>query len=111
MAYFLAYFGLVELLVNFRQRLRFLHINMWWQVQQGKLLRSICYYVIGLDLRLFEMVGIREPKNFESNHFALFKRLLQQQTCCHGGYLREIRAFPLTLKPMEPLNLVDTKFQ
>ena len=37
-AYFLASFVLSNLLSYLRQRLRFLHMKMWWQVQQGKIL-------------------------------------------------------------------------
>ena len=35
-AYFLASFGLVGLLAHFRQRLRFHHMQIWWQFLQGK---------------------------------------------------------------------------
>jgi len=101
---------LVDLLSHFRQRPCFCHLKTWWKVQQGRLLRSWCNYVLGLDRQLFETVKIRYPSNFAPHHFLLRLRLLQRQTRCHGGYLRGHQAFPLALPPMVPLNLVGTKF-
>ena len=77
----------------------------------GKLLCSRCDYILGSDHWLFETVGIRDPRNFLSNHFALRAQLLWQPANCDGEYLRGRRAFPLKLPPTGPLNLVDTKFQ
>ena len=71
MAYFLMSFGLVNLIINFRQRFNFLHIQIWWHVRQGKLLHSRYYYILGLERRIFEMVDIRDPNNFVSEHFSL----------------------------------------
>ena len=48
----LASFVLVNLLEIFKQRLRFCHMQTWWQVLQGKLLCYICDYILGLDLQM-----------------------------------------------------------
>ena len=111
LADFLESFGLVNLLSHFRHRVRLCHMNTCWQVQQSRFLHSRCNYVLGSNLRLFETVGIRYLRNFLSGHFALRKRLLQRPTRCHGVYLRGLRAFPLTLPPMGPLNLLNTNLQ
>ena len=55
---FLASFDLVDLLGHFKQCLRFRHMKMRRQVQQGRLLRSRCNYVLGSDRRMFETVEI-----------------------------------------------------
>ena len=56
---FLYYFGLVDLLGNFRKRLRFLHNNTWWQVHQGKFLCLRCDYILVSYRQVFKTVGIR----------------------------------------------------
>ena len=50
---FLAYFGMVNLLSTFKQRLCFLRMKTCWQVQQDIFLCSGCNYILGLDLRMF----------------------------------------------------------
>ena len=60
---------------------------------------------------MFETVGIRDLRNFASDHFELRALLLQRTTRFHGVYLRGRRAFALTLPLAVPLNLMDTKFQ
>ena len=60
-AAFLELFGLVDLLVHFQQHLCYRHIQMWWQVHQGRVLQSWCDYVLGLDRRIFETIGIQTP--------------------------------------------------
>ena len=60
---------------------------------------------------MFEIVGISYPRNFAYGRFALRAGILQRPTLCHGVYLIGHIAFPLTLSPMVPLNLLDTKFQ
>ena len=68
---FLDSFGLANLLVHFRQHLRLCHTKTWWKFQNVRLLLSCCNYVLGSDLRLFEMGEIRDSRNFASDHFAL----------------------------------------
>ena len=43
---YLASLGMVDLLDNFRQRLRYRNLNKWWQVCQGQILWSRCDYVL-----------------------------------------------------------------
>ena len=83
-AYLLVSFGLVDLLGHFMQLLRFQHMQMWFQVRQGNFLRSRFNYILGLDRRLFETVGIWDLENFSSNHFVLRARLLWRTTRCHS---------------------------
>ena len=76
----LASFGLVDLLSHFRQRIRLRHLKAWWQVQKGTFLCSLCDYILVSDLRLFKTVGMRDPRNFASDHFAICAQLLQRPT-------------------------------
>ena len=108
---FLAYFGLVNLISHLRQQMHFLHLKMWCQVQQGRLLWSRCDYVFGSYRRIFDTMWIKDLRYFGYDHFALCARILHIPARCHGGYLRGHHSFPLTLLPTGPLNLVDTKFQ
>ena len=110
-AYLLVSFGLVDLLGHFMQLLRFQHMQMWFQVRQGNFLRSRFNYILGLDRRLFETVGIWDLENFSSNHFVLRARLLWRTTRCHSWYLRGQRSFPLRPQHMGPQRLVDAEFQ
>ena len=66
---FLASFGLVDLLRNFRQQLQFLRRQIWFQVRQGKLLRLHFNYILGMDLCLFNIMLIWDLWNFFSYHF------------------------------------------
>ena len=45
---------------------------MWTQVGNGTVLRERCNYIIGTNRHLFEIVGIREMRNYSSDHFALW---------------------------------------
>ena len=73
---FLACFRMVDLLGHFIQRLMFQLKQMWWQVHRSKILCSQCNYILGLDRRLINKVGIRYLRKFSSNHFDLRARLL-----------------------------------
>ena len=77
-AHLLMEFGLVHLLHHFQQRWRFRHMKTWLQVQQGRLLRARCDYILGTDWRQFNIVGIRNMQNYQSDHFALRERILQR---------------------------------
>ena len=52
-------YGLIEMVCNFRQRLRFRDLNTWTQVRQDTFLHLRCNYILGTNLRRFELVGIR----------------------------------------------------
>ena len=56
------------------------------------------------------MIGIRDPQNFTSEHFALQERFLLRLTQYREGYLKGIRSFPLALNT-GPKILVDMVFQ
>ena len=83
----LSSFGLVDLLSHFWKRIQFQNKKTWWQVLQGKLVRFNCHYILGKYRRLFETVGIRDPRNFSLDNFALHAQLLRQPIRCHGQYL------------------------
>ena len=59
---FLASFGLVDLLGNFQQRLRYLHFQTWWQVGQVRVLRLWCDCVLGSDQWMFKTIGILQAR-------------------------------------------------
>ena len=71
---------LANLLHHFRQRWWFCHMKKSSQVRQGILLRERCDHILGMDRRQFEMVGIRDVRNYSSDNFALQARLLQHPT-------------------------------
>ena len=51
-------FRLVDLLRNFHQHLRLLHLKTWSQFTQGILMQARCNYIFGTYQQLFETVGI-----------------------------------------------------
>ena len=57
-------FGLVDLLNHFRQRWKFYHMKTWSQVQRVRLLRTIYNYILGTDRCQFEIVGIKDVRNY-----------------------------------------------
>ena len=104
-------FGLVDLLHHVWKCLRFLQMKTWSQVRQGRFLREICDYILGIDRRRFEMVGIKDVRNYSSDHFALRARLFQRLKRCHGRYLRGHHDLPLYLTMPEDFSLTDKKLQ
>ena len=72
------YFGTVHFLTHIRKNLIFLHMKTLLQVQKGRFLVAICDNILGTDWLRFEMVGIRDVRNYSSDHFALRARLLQR---------------------------------
>ena len=91
---FLAYFGLVDLLGHFRQRLHHFQLQTWWQFLQGIVVHSFCGYVLGSYLCLFETLVVWEPRNFTSCRFSLCAWLLRQPTHCHGGTCKDAVTYP-----------------
>ena len=90
----LIYFRMVDLLGHFRQLLRFRLKQTWWQVHQSKLLCSWCNNILGSDLWIFMIVGIRDLGNFSFKHFSLRARLLWRPTHCHSSSIQGWQAFP-----------------
>ena len=63
---------------------------MWSQMQQGRLLRKICEYISGTDRRRVDMVGVRDGKNYASEHFTRHARLLHELYRWNKGYWKII---------------------
>ena len=84
---FMASFVLVDLMGHFYQRLFYHHLQTWFQFFQVRVIRYQCEYYMRSNRRLFETVGIWDPRNFSSEHFALHARLLWRPTRYHGRYL------------------------
>ena len=57
------------------------------KVRQGRLLQEICDYIFGTGQRCFDMVEIRDTRNYSSEHFALWDRLLHPEQQCDVGVL------------------------
>ena len=104
-------YGLIDLVRHFCQHHQFWNLQTWSQVQQGPVLRLICDYILGADWRRLELVGIRDMRNFSSDHFVVRARLLLRPTRCHSCYLRGRRAFLLRPPPTVELIRAETKFQ
>ena len=77
-AYLLTEFGLIDLMHHFRKRLHFRHLKTWTHIHQGTLLKERCDYILGTDIHLLYIVGIRDMRKYSSYHFALQARLLQR---------------------------------
>ena len=54
----LAEYGLIYLVHHFHQCRRFQNLKTWSQARQETALWSICDYIIGMDWRRFELLGI-----------------------------------------------------
>ena len=74
-------FFLIDLMHHFRQRRRFLYMNMLTYTQQATVLKSRCEYFFSTDCHIFKLVVIRDMRNYSSNHFALQVRLVTSHTC------------------------------
>ena len=96
---------------HFRKRWKLHHTKTWSWVKRGLLLRTICDHILGMDWRQFEMAGIRDKRNYSSDHFALRAILLQRLARCHGSYLRGRCAYILSLPSPEDLRPANRKFQ
>ena len=90
----LAEYVLIDLVLHFLQRHRFRNLKTWSQVWNGTVLCSRCDCIIGMDRRCFEIFGIRDMRNFSSDHFALRARLIRRPTRCYAHYLRGRRELP-----------------
>jgi exonuclease III len=106
----LATYGLEDLLHHFQQRKPYRARNTWHQSRQGVLYHSRCDYILGTDRRLFEMVGIREPRYFNTDHHMVVGRYLVRPTPSHKLYLRGRKTFPLQRK-WGPPTRADSLFQ
>ena len=104
-------YGLIDLVYHFLQRSRFLNLKTWSQVRQETVLRSRCDYILGTEQQRFELIGIREMRNFLSDHSALRAHLLRIPTLFHAHYLRVRRAFLIILPPSKELSRADANFQ
>ena len=104
-------FGIIDLMHHFSKRLWCRHLKTWTQVRQETVLMESCDYILGTDRRLFKLVGIRDMRDYSSDHFALRAFLLQRPTRFHAGYLQVRHVLPLSLLTSTDLRMVDTKFQ
>ena len=84
---------------------------MWSQVRQVKSLRARCNYILGTYQCPFGMVVIWDVRNYSSDHFALWDRLLQSLARCHGSNLQGRRTLPLSLPATEQFPPADRKYQ
>ena len=71
MEYLLTELGLIDLVWHFRQRRQFWDLKACTQFQQGTVLRSRFDYILWEDRCRFELVRIRDMRNYMSNHFPL----------------------------------------
>ena len=78
-------FVLVDISHHFRQLWRLCHMKTWSQAPRDRFLRTRCDYILGTHWHKFEMVGIRDVRNYSSDHFKLRARILQRLMWCHGS--------------------------
>jgi Reverse transcriptase (RNA-dependent DNA polymerase) len=64
-------------------------------VRNGEVIASRCDYILGDDRRLFQAVGIREPRGYDSDHKAVIGILSSATRREHHNYLKGRKAFPL----------------
>ena len=89
-------YSIINLVRHFPQHHRFQNLKIWLQVRQGTVLWPRCDYILGTDRRRFELVGIRDMRNFSLDHLTLRARLLRRPTRCHTRYLRGSRELLIT---------------
>ena len=104
-------FSLIDLIHHFWKRHHLCHMKTWTQVQQGTVLKARCNYICGTYCRLFEIIGIRDMRNYSSDPLDLQAGLLQHLPQCHTSYLWSRRVFPLYLPTAADLIVADTKYQ
>ena len=68
-------------------------------------------HILGANCHLFDLVGIRDIRNYSSDHFAIWPRLLQRPMRCPSRCLWGRHKFPLSLPAAANLSVPDTKFQ
>jgi exonuclease III len=107
----LAAYGLADLLHHFQQRKRYRARNTWHQLRQGATVHSRCDYILGTDRRLFELVGIRDPRHFNTDHFMVVGRYLVRPTPSHKLYLQGRKQLPLRPAKWGPPTQADHLFQ
>ena len=110
-AIMLTEFGIVNLMHHFWKHRRFCHLKTWAQVQQGNVLRERYDYILGTNFRLFEILGIRDTRNYSSDHFSLRTYLLHCLTQFHDCNIWGRCAFLLSLPSAADLSVGDKKFQ
>ena len=69
-------FRQMDLLHHFRQRGRFWHMNTWYQMIQGRLMRAKSDNILGKYRRRLKMVVIRGIRNYPSYQFSLRDSLI-----------------------------------
>ena len=80
MADLLTEIGIIDLVRNFQQHLRFWDVKTWTQVRKGAVLRSRCNYILGMDRCHFELVAIRYMHSYTPGHFDIQAILLIRPT-------------------------------
>lgn len=106
----LATYGLQDLLPHFVQRKPHRDFCTWHQHRSNQLLRSRCDYILGLDRRQFQLVAIRDPRHFSTDHFMVIGKLYVQTPKSHKHYLRGRRRFPLRAHATASQQPIDTLF-
>ena len=107
---FLVEYSIIDLVQHFRQRCRFRDLKSWSQVRQGTVIRSRCDYILRTYWCRFNLVGIRDMRNYSYNHFSLREWILRCPTRCHAQSLQVMIAFFLILPPTAELIRVRSKF-
>ena len=107
----LAEYVLIDLVRHLQQQRMFRDLKTCPQFRQETVLRSRCDYIIGTYWRRFDLVGIRDMRNYTLDHFAIRARLLRHPTCYHTQYLRGRRALTLRIPTTVELSKEDANFQ
>ena len=78
--YMLTESDLIDLMHHFRKRRRFRNLKTWTQFRKGTMLQAMCDYILCTERCLFNVLGIKDIRNYSLYHFALWARLLQLPT-------------------------------
>ncbi|HEY9815724.1 MAG TPA: endonuclease/exonuclease/phosphatase family protein, partial [Candidatus Obscuribacterales bacterium] len=103
--------GLEDLVPHFYQRSRFGYGTTWRQCRNGQWINSRCDYILGTDRRIWQNVSIRDPRNFDSDHYMVIGKLLSAPMTGNRRYLLGRRRFPLKLPKWGPQSRADALFQ
>jgi len=106
-------YGLDDMLIHFRQRKPFRHYKTWHQYRSdtNTIHRSRCDYILGTDRRLFQSVGIRDPRHFSTDHYMVVATYLAKPQRSHKKYLLGRKTFPLKLPKWGPLPKADALYE
>ncbi|HEY9814264.1 MAG TPA: hypothetical protein V6D20_00440, partial [Candidatus Obscuribacterales bacterium] len=102
--------GLEDMLPHFYQRKRYGSRATWHQFRNNERIESRWDYILSTDRRYWRQVGIRDPRNFDLDHYMILGKLVSEPLRGNRRYLNGRRSFPLKLPKWGPQTRADFLF-